>query len=69
MSDGAYEKLTNEEIVRYFMKKNDEAANLKRGIQSVLIESMIRDSSDNISIISLLTKEKCNWSHWIYIEK
>ena len=60
MSDGAYEKLTNEEIVRYFMKKNDEAANLKRGIQSVLIESMIRDSSDNISIISLLTKEKCN---------
>lgn len=34
--------------------------NLRRGMQSVLIESMIRDSSDNISIISLLTKENAN---------
>ena len=57
MSDGGYERFTNEEIIEYFSNMKNGSGNiLRRSLQTFFVNSILRESSDNISMVCVLAQ-------------
>lgn len=56
MSDGGYEKFSNEEIMGYFSGCKNILGGMKKPLQTFFINSILRESSDNISMVCVLTQ-------------